>query len=101
MRAGSFCEKGSEIPGRYDDETAGIEVARAERKHLPRIREMLDDIEENDDVQHPEFAQRAFVGDTGDHLQPPLLRMAGRFCGDLDSRDVEIGPCFEEKEPIG
>ena len=76
-------------------------MTRAERKRLVGIRQVLDDIEENDDVQHPELRKRGRINNPGEHVQALLPRMRGGIVGNLDTRYIEIAPGFLQEEPIG
>ena len=40
----------------------GVKMARAERERLVRARQMLDDVEQHDDIHHPELRKIALVG---------------------------------------
>ncbi len=59
-----FRRQRAEVAGGNDDDAAGIEMALAQSERLARVRQVLDDVEHDDDVEHAEAGQGRLVGHT-------------------------------------
>src|SRR5262245_16569564 len=60
-RTGEVGYRRTEVACGNDDNAAGLELALTERKRLPRLREMLDYVEQNDDIHGTKGLQRGCI----------------------------------------
>ena len=73
----------------------------AERQCRPRIGQVLDDVEQNDNVHRSELRKSHFIGNSSDNAQSSLATRSGGTFRKLDTSDFVKRLSFLQKEPIG
>ncbi len=73
----------------------------AQRQRFARIRQMLDDVEQNDDIHLAEPLQGRRVRHALQNIQTRAPAVFGGLGGEFDAGDVEIARRLHEKEPVG
>ena len=101
MRAGQPGVERGKIPGGQHHDAAGLEMLRAQAQRRARVRQVLDDVEENDHVHRTEASQRILVGDSTHDVEAGATGERRRILGQFDACYVEVGPGFLEKEAVG
>src|SRR4029450_10009375 len=72
----------------------------AQRQRLARIRQMLDDVEQNDDIHPAEPLQVRRVRHALQNIQTRAPAVFGGLWSELDTCHVEIARRLHEKEPV-
>src|SRR6266436_328185 len=99
-RSGPAGGCGAEIAGGEHDQSAWIELSRAQRQGFARCGEMLDDIEQHDNVHPAELRESLHAGCAVDNAQAVSPAICRRIFGQLDTGYIEIALCFLEKETV-
>jgi hypothetical protein len=76
-------------------------MARAPRKRIEGVRQMLEHIEKHKNVSPTELTEVFRGGGSGHHVQPTLAAVCGRLAGKLNSGNVEAAFRFSKKKTIG
>src|SRR5438270_12585247 len=81
--------KRAKIAGRNQDQTARRKLAMAARKRFVRLRQMLDDVKERDDINSTYLGHVRFVSHARQHRQACSATSLRSLLGDLDARNFE------------
>src|ERR1700730_8908964 len=99
--SGGSRENGAEITRRNNDDPPRIDVAAAKCKRLPRIRQVLYDIEHDDDVNVSDFPQRLLIRFSLEDMQSRIAGMISRLRSQFEPNDIEMATRFRQEKPVG
>jgi hypothetical protein len=99
--AGQSRGKRPEVAGCNDKYPARVEMLRQQGEGFARGRQVLDDVEQRNDIEHAKLAENVRVGLTCHDGQAGSAAVLRRLMRELDPGYIEKGPSFLEKKPIG
>src|SRR5215831_47849 len=102
LRAGRPRRQGTEVSGRQHDDSIRPEMVREQREGLLRVRQMLDDVEEDDDIQGAKRVESRFAQQAADDVQAEIASIGSSRLRRLDAAHLKSGAAgFIEKEAVG
>src|SRR5262249_56001607 len=83
------------------EKAAAMEMIAGQRQRLARLRQMLDHVEQNDDVDLADALQVRCVRRSLQHVQSRVAAVRGGLLHELDPCDVEIARRRVQKKAVG